>query len=92
MGNDVPGQGPVQRMVRPGAEALPPDAGPLICWRAGERVCTIEQALAYRAQGVAAERERCVTAVFAWAHDAIDRKACATFSAPTAAEQIVKRL
>lgn len=41
---------------------------------------------------VAAERERCIAAVFAWAHDAIDRKACATFSAPTAAEQIVKRL
>lgn len=41
---------------------------------------------------VAEERERCIAAVFAWAHDAIDRKACATFSAPTAAEQIVKRL
>ena len=41
---------------------------------------------------LAAERERCIVAVFAWAHDAINRKACATFSAPAAAEQIVKRL
>lgn len=40
----------------------------------------------------AAERVRCITAVFAWAHEAIDRHAGATFSAPTAAEQIAKRL
>ena len=53
---------------------------------------TADQMRAYAAAAVAAERERCIAAVFAWAHDAIDRKACAMFSAPTAAEQIVKRL
>lgn len=50
---------------------------------------TADQIRAYAAQQVAAERERCITAVFAWAHD---QQPGAMFSAPAAVERIVKRL
>jgi len=52
------------------------------------KLYTADQMRAY----ALAERERCITAVFAWANEGIDRKARSLFSAPTAAEQIVKRL
>lgn len=41
----------------------PPNAGPLICWRAGEQVCTMEQAREYAARAAALERERCAALV-----------------------------
>ena len=36
----------------------PPNAGTLICWRAGEQVCTMEQAREYAARATAIERSR----------------------------------